>query len=159
MKKLLSCLLALVMSLSFLTGCGDAVADEFEEFLNTNMATVNAKYEDLTAELLKWSSFETDAEMIDSLSNIILPNIDEEIAMVNAIEVATEEVNAIKEKFLSMLDKYKEGYSAMLSALETADVTALENALTVVEEGLAVLEEYNKALEDLAKEKELTVEY
>ena len=159
MKKLLSCLLALIMTFSFLTGCGDAVTDEFEEFLNTNMVTVNAKYEDLKAELTKWSNFETDTEMIDSLSNIILPNIDEEIAMVTAIEVATEEVTAIKETFLSMLAKYKEGYSAMLSALETADITALENALTVVEEGIAILDEYNKALEDLAAEKDLTIGY
>ena len=159
MKKLLSCLFVLVMSLSVLTGCGDAVADEFEEFLNTNMTTVNEKYEDLKTELANWSNFETDAEMIDSLSNIILPNINEEIAMVNAIEVATEEVQSIKEKFLAMLDKYKEGYSAMLSALETTDITALENALTVVEEGLVSLEEYNKALEELAAEKELTIEY
>ena len=159
MKKLLSCLLALVMSLSLLTGCGDAVADEFENFLNTDMATVNAKYEDLKAELAKWNNCETDAEMIDSLNNVILPNINEEIAMVNAIELTTDEVKAVKAKFMTMLDTYKEGYGAMLTALEAADITALENSLTIIEAGLSALEEYNKALEDLAAEKGLTVEY
>ena len=159
MKKLLTCLFALAMSLSILTGCGDAVADEFETFLNTKMVAVNAKYTDLTAELAKWSSFETDAEMIDSLKNVIIPNIDEELAMLDAIELTTDEIKEIKAKYKTMLDKFKEGYSAMLSALEVADVTALENALTPVEEGLTALEEYNKALEDLAAEKGLTVEY
>ena len=159
MKKLLTCLLALVMSLSLLTGCGDAVADEFEKFLNEDMVTVNAKYEDLKTELAKWNNFETDTEMIDSLKNVILPNIDEEIAMVNAIELTTDEVNAVKAKFMTMLNKYKEAYSAMLTALEAADVTALENSVTIVQEGIAALDEYNKALEDLAAEKGMTVGY
>ena len=159
MKKLLTCLFALVMGLSLLTGCGDAVADEFETFLNTDMVAVNAKYEDLKTELAKWTNLETDAEMIDSLKNVILPNIDEEIAMVNAIELTTDEVKEIKAKFMTMLDKYKEGYSAMLTALETADITALENSLTIVEAGLTALEDYNKALEDLATDKGMTIEY
>ena len=159
MKKLLTCLFALVMGLSLLTGCGDAVADEFEKFLNEDMVTVNAKYEDLKTELAKWTNLETDAEMIDSLKNVILPNIDEEIAMVNAIELTTDEVKEIKAKFMTMLDKYKEGYSAMLTALETADITALENSLTIVEAGLTALEDYNKALEDLATDKGMTIEY
>ena len=159
MKKLLTCLLALVMSLSLLTGCGDAVADEFETFLNTDMVAVNAKYEDLKTELTKWNNFETDAEMIDSLKNVIIPNIDEEIAMVNAIELTTDEVKAVKAKFMTMLDKYKEGYSAMLTALETADVTALENSLTIVQEGLDAQTAYNTALEDLAAEKGMTIGY
>ena len=159
MKKLLTCLLALVMSLSLLTGCGDAVADEFETFLNTDMVAVNAKYEDLKTELTKWNNFETDAEMIDSLKNVIIPNIDEEIARVNAIELTTDEVKAVKAKFMTMLDKYKEGYSAMLTALETADVTALENSLTIVQEGLDAQTAYNTALEDLAAEKGMTIGY
>ena len=159
MKKLLTCLFALVMSLSVLTGCGDAVADEFETFLNTEMVAVNAKYTDLTAELAKWNSFETDAEMIDSLKNVIIPNIEEQLAMLDAIKLTTDEVKEIKAKYNTMLEKYNEGYSAMLTALEAADVTALENSLTLVEDGLTALEEYNKALEDLAAEKGMTIGY
>lgn len=159
MKKLLTCLFALVMSLSLLTGCGDAVADEFETFLNTKMVDVNAKYNDLITELEKWNNLETDAEMIDSLKNVIIPNIDEQLAMLDAIELTTDEVIAIKEKYKTMLEKYKEGYSAMLTALEVADITALENSLTLVEDGLTALEAYNKALEDLAAEKGMTIAY
>ena len=159
MKKLLSCLFALVMSLSLLTGCGDAVADEFETFLNTKMVDVNAKYNDLITELEKWNNLETDAEMIDSLKNVIIPNIEEQLAMLDAIELTTDEVIAIKEKYKTMLEKYKEGYSAMLTALEVADITALENSLTLVEDGLTALEAYNKALEDLAAEKGMTIAY
>ena len=159
MKKLLTCLFALVMSLSLLTGCGDAVADEFETFLNTKMVDVNAKYNDLITELEKWNNLETDAEMIDSLKNVIIPNIDEQLSMLDAIELTTDEVIAIKEKYKTMLEKYKEGYSAMLTALEVADITALENSLTLVEDGLTALEAYNKALEDLAAEKGMTIAY
>ena len=159
MKKLLSCFFALVMSLSLLTGCGDAVADEFETFLNTKMADVNAKYNDLITELEKWTNLETDTEMIDSLKKVIIPNIDEQLSMLNAIELKTDEVIEIKEKYKIMLEKYKEGYSAMLTALESADITALENSLTLVEEGLTALEAYNKALEDLAAEKGMTIAY
>ena len=159
MKKLLSCFFALVMSLSLLTGCGDAVADEFETFLNTKMADVNAKYNDLITELEKWTNLETDTEMIDSLKKVIIPNIDEQLSMLNAIELKTDEVIEIKEKYKIMLEKYKEGYSTMLTALESADITALENSLTLVEEGLTALDAYNKALEDLAAEKGMTIAY
>ena len=147
------------MSLSLLTGCGDAVADEFETFLNTKMADVNAKYNDLITELEKWTNLETDTEMIDSLKKVIIPNIDEQLSMLNAIELKTDEVIEIKEKYKIMLEKYKEGYSTMLTALESADITALENSLTLVEEGLTALDAYNKALEDLAAEKGMTIAY
>lgn len=159
MKKLLTCLFALAMSLSVFAGCGDAVADEFETFLNTDMATVNATYNDLITELEKWNNLETDTEMIDSLKNVIIPNLDKQLTMLNAIELTTEEVKEIKAKYKTMIEKYKEGYSAMLTALEAADVTALENSLTIVQEGLTALEAYNKALEDLATEKGMTVSY
>ena len=159
MKKIITCLFALIMGLSLLTGCGDAVADEFETFLNTDMVEINAKYEDLKTELTKWSNFETDVEMIDSLKNVIIPNIDEELAMLDAIELTTDEVKEIKAKFKTMLDKYKEGYELMLTALEASDAEALEKGLSVVQEGLTALEEYNKALESLATEKGMTVQY
>lgn len=159
MKKMIACLLTWIIGLSLLTGCGDAVADEFETFLNTDMVAINAMYTDLQTELAKWSNFETDVEMIDSLNNVIIPNIEEELTMLDAITLTTEEVKEIKAKFKTMLDKYKEGYEAMLAALEAGDAVALENSLTPIQDGITALEEYNKALESLAAEKGMTVQY
>lgn len=160
MKKMMIALLAMVMAIGMLTGCGsDPVAAELEKFLNTDMIAVNEKYEDLKAEMAKWSSLESDAEMIDSIKNIVLPNINDSLDLLSKIELQTEEVKAIKEKYKKMLDTYQEGYQGMLSAAEASDEAGVEAASAKLEEGIKILDDYNKALEDLSKEKNMEISY
>jgi len=58
-----------------------------------------------------------------------------------------------------MLDTYKEGYQGMLSAAEAGDAAAAETAGAKLDEGVKLLDEYNKALEALAKEKNMEISY
>ena len=159
MKKLMACLFAMVMGLFLLTGCGDPVADEFEKYLNTDMVEVTAKFVELKAEFTNWANYTTDAEMLDSINNKILPNIEEQFALLDKIELTTDEVTAVKAKYETMLNKYKDGYTQMLAAFEAADEAALEASLTLLQDGVTALNEYNAALEELAKEKGMTVQY
>lgn len=160
MKRTLTALLAIVMTIGMLTGCGsDPVAEELEKFLNTDMVEVNAKYEDLKAEMTKWGSLEDDAVLIASLEDIVLPNIDYSLKLLSEIELKTEEVNAIKGKYKKVLDTYKEGYQGLLSAAEDSDDEGVETAGEKLEEGVTLLEDYNKALEELAREKNMEIMY
>lgn len=160
MKKMIMSLLAMVMMVGILTGCGtDPVAEEFKKFLNTDMVEVNAKYEALKAEMKKWSSLSNDAALIASLKNTVLPNINGSLELLSKIELQTEEVKAIKVKYKKVLDTYKEGYQGMLSAAEKGDAAGIETAGAKLDEGMKLLDDYNKALETLAKEKNMKIEY
>ncbi|AQS60244.1 hypothetical protein [Desulforamulus ferrireducens] len=160
MKRIMTTLLAMVMMIAMLTGCGsDPVAEELEKFLNQDMVAVNAKYEELKAEMNKWDSLEDDAALIASLKGNVLPNIDESLAMLSKIDLQTEELKAIKEKYQKMLEAYKEGFQIMLSAAEAGDEAGVEASGVKIDEGIKLLDEYNKALEDLAKEKNMEVTY
>lgn len=160
MKRIMTTLLAMVMMIAMLTGCGsDPVAEELEKFLNQDMVAVNAKYEELKAEMNKWDSLEDDAALIASLKGNVLPNIDESLAMLSKIDLQTEELKAIKEKYQKMLEAYKEGFQIMLSAAEAGDEAGVEASGVKIDEGIKLLDEYSKALEDLAKEKNMEVTY
>lgn len=163
MKKLVKFVLGIVASamvIGALSGCmSDPVADDFTKFMNEDMVEVNANYEALKAESGKWESFETNEEMTNSISNVILPNINESLDKLAAIEPQTDEVKAIKDLYVKMLNTYKEGYEIMLEACNTDDETLVDQASAKIEEGLKLLDEYNLALEKLAKEKDLEVQY
>ncbi len=163
MKKLVKFVLGIVASamvIGALSGCmSDPVADDFTKFMNEDMVEVNANYEALKAESGKWESFETNEEMTNSISNVILPNINESLDKLAAIEPQTDEVKAIKDLYVKMLNTYKEGYGIMLEACNTDDETLVDQASAKIEEGLKLLDEYNSALEKLAKEKDLEVQY
>ncbi len=158
MKRGIAVLLVFVMMIGMLAGCGsDPVAKDLEKFINTDMVQVNAKYDALKAEMAKWESLETDEALVSSLKDTILPNIDESLDLLSKIELETEEVKAIKEKYKKVLDAYKEGFKGMLNAVETQGDTEAE--MVKLEEALKLLEDYNKMLEDLAKEKDMEVTY
>jgi hypothetical protein len=160
MKKTMILLLAMVMAIGVLTGCGtDPVAVELEKFLNTDMVEINAKYEDLKKEVAKWDSLEDDAALVASNKGTVLPNIDACLELLSKIELQTEDVKEIKAKYQKVLEVYKEGYQSMQSAAEAGDAAAVEAAGAKIDEGIKLLDEYNKALEALAKEKDMKVEY
>lgn len=160
MKKMITVLLTLATTIGMLTGCGgNPVAEELKKFLNTDMVEVNAKYEDLKTEMVKWNNLEDDAALIASIKNTVLPNINESLEMLTKIELQTEEVKAIKEKYKKVMEAYKEGYQEMLNAAEAGDVDGIEAGTKKIDEGVNLLDDYNKALEDLAKENDLEIQY
>lgn len=153
MKKLLVLLLMVVMSLTLMTGCGgDPVYDELENYMNVEMVEVNANYESIKAEVANWQNFTTDAELNASISDVLLPLIDDSLAKLDAMALETEEVNAIKDKYVAVMEAYQAGFSAILEG----DV---DTGNAKIEEGVALIDEYNTALEELAAEVGAEVTY
>ena len=138
-KKVMAGMLMGIMVIGMLTGCGgDPVADDFEKFLNTDMVDVNANYDKIKEESAKWGDLETNEEIKDSI---------------------TDEVKAIKEKYVKVMEAYKEGYTKMLEACDTNDEQTVTEATEKIDEGIKLLDDYNNALESLAKEKDMKIEY
>ena len=152
-KKVMAGMLMGIMVIGMLTGCGgDPVADDFEKFLNTDMVDVNANYDKIKEETAKWGDLETNEEIKDSINNGIMPNIDDSLDKLSKIKPETDEVKAIKEKYVKVMEAYKEGYTKMLEACDT-------EATEKIDEGIKLLDDYNNALESLAKEKDMKIEY
>ena len=159
MKKTIAAILAILLVFG-LTGCGsDSVAIELEKFINNNMTEVNQKYKNLKAEMSRWDDIEESEELIDSIINMVLPNLNESIDLLSKITLQTEEVKEIKDKYNIVLEAYKEGYQIMLTALENDEEGEIEKAEEKINEGVKYLDDYNKSLEELAKVKKMEVIY
>lgn len=160
LTKIMAGILMLVMALGMLTGCGgDPVADEFEKYLNTDMVDINANYEKIKTESQKWESLETNEAIAENINKEIIPTIDDSLDKLSKIKLQTEEVKAIKTKYEKVMITYKEGYNKMLEALSTGDENTANDATAKIDEGIKLLDEYNKALESLASEKDMKIEY
>lgn len=152
MKKIVSLLLMAVMALTLLTGCGNPVYDEFENFINVEMVEVSANYEKITAEAGKWAEYEEDAQLMASINDIMLPLVNDSLDKLEKINPETEEVKEIKAKYVKVMDAYKEGFTLILASLQAQDAEKMNAGDAKINEGITFLNEYNEALKALAEE-------
>ena len=159
MKKLLALLLMAVMSFTLLTGCSDPVYDDLENFLNVEMKEVNAEYTQVTAEVGTWETLEDDIAIKKSIDDTLLPLVNGSLEKLKGITPETEEVKAIKDKYVKVMEAYKTGFEALSEGCETQEEATINAGSQKLEEAVELLGEYNKALEELAKEHGSEVEY
>lgn len=159
MKKLLILTLTVVSAFLLFTACSDPLEEEFENFLNVQMADVNANYAAITAEAGNWANFTTDEELIASLRDNLIPKCEETLEILSEIEPASEEIKALKAKFVNVIELYKEGFSTLLVGVKAADEATMLEGNEKITEGIALLDEYNKGLEELAAQFGSTIEY
>ncbi|MBE6623795.1 MAG: hypothetical protein E7621_06410 [Ruminococcaceae bacterium] len=159
MKKIFALLLMVVMSVTLLAGCSDPVYDDLENFLNVEMKEVNEEYTKLTEEVGKWEAFEDDADIKKSIDSVLLPLVNSSLEKLKSITPETEEVKAIKDKYVKVMDAYKTGFEALSEGCETQEEATINAGSQKLEEAVELLDEYNKALEELAKEHGSEVEY
>ena len=159
MKKIFALLLMVVMSVTFLAGCSDPVYDDLSNYLNVEMVDVNADYEKLTAEVGTWETLEDDTAIKKSIDDTLLPLVNGSLEKLKDITSETEEVKAIKDKYVKVMETYKTGFEALSEGCETQDEATINAGSQKLEEAVELLGEYNKALEELAKEHGSEVEY
>ncbi len=159
MKKILAILLTAVMSVTLLAGCSDPVYDDLSNFLNVEMKDVNADYVKLTEEVATWSNIEDDAHLAENIEKVVLPLVDGSLTKLKDINPATDEVKALKIKYVMVMDVYKKGFEALLEGCKTQDEATINAGNESIEEALKLLDEYNKGLEELAKEHGAEIEY
>lgn len=159
MKKLTALLIAAVMMLASLTGCTNAVYDDFQNFLNVEMVEVNANYDKLLGELAVWDTLEYDAEIAEFIKASLIPLVDDSLAKLTKINPETDEVKEIKAKYVKVMEAYKAAFEDMHTAFSTGDEAVLEEGNAHLDEGMVLLDEYNAALEALAAEVGAEIQY
>ena len=159
MKKFTALLIAAVMMLTSLTGCSNAVYDDFHNFLNVEMVEVNANYDKLLEELAVWDTLEYDAEIAEFIKASLIPLVDDSLAKLTKINPETDEVKEIKAKYVKVMEAYKAAFDDMYTAFSTGDEAVLEEGNAHLDEGMVLLDEYNAALEALAAEVGAEIQY
>ena len=160
MKKIFALLLMVIMSVTLLAGCGtDPVYEDLSNYLNVEMVEVNADYEKITAEVGTWETLEDDNAIKKSIEDTLLPLVNGSLEKLTEINPATEEVKAIKDKYVKVMETYKTGFETLSEGCETQDEATINAGSQKLEEAVELLDEYNKALEELAKEHGSEVEY
>ena len=159
MKKFTALLIATVMILASLTGCTNAVYDDFQNFLNVEMVEVNANYDKLLEELTVWDTLEYDAEIAEFIKASLIPLVDDSLAKLTKINPETVEVQEIKAKYVKVMEAYKAAFDDMYTAFSTGDEAVLEEGNAHLDEGMVLLDEYNAALEALAAEVGAEIQY
>ena len=159
MKKFTALLIAAVMMLTSLTGCSNAVYDDFQNFLNVEMVEVNANYDKLLEELAVWDTLEYDAEIAEFIKASLIPLVDDSLAKLTKINPETVEVQEIKAKYVKVMEAYKAAFDDMYTAFSTGDEAVLEEGNAHLDEGMVLLDEYNAALEALAAEVGAEIQY
>ena len=159
MKKFTALLIAAVMMLASLTGCTNAVYDDFQNFLNVEMVEVNANYDKLLEELAVWDTLEYDAEIAEFIKASLIPLVDDSLAKLTEINPETDEVKEIKAKYVKVMEAYKAAFEDMYTAFSTGDEAVLEEGNAHLDEGMVLLDEYNAALEALAAEVGAEIQY
>ena len=159
MKKFTALLIAAVMMLASLTGCTNAVYDDFQNFLNVEMVEVNANYDKLLGELAVWDTLEYDAEIAEFIKASLIPLVDDSLAKLTKINPETDEVKEIKAKYVKVMEAYKAAFDDMYTAFSTGDEAVLEEGNAHLDEGMVLLDEYNAALEALAAEVGAEIQY
>lgn len=79
MKKFSALLLTFIIALMLLTGCGNALYDDLENFVNTEMAEINANYDEIKAEAGTWEDLDDYTDLADSLENVLIPLVDDSL--------------------------------------------------------------------------------
>ena len=94
-----------------------------------------------------------------SITNVMLPLVDDSLEKLEKIEPATEEVKELKAKYVKVMDAYKEGFTLTLEGAQQMDVDKVNAGNEKISEGITLLDEYNAALEALAEEKGMEIQY
>ncbi len=147
-----------VVAISLFSG-GDAVQDDLLDYLNndrTEMVELDAEVAELYE---KAQNSANDYTMYEILIDEVIPKSKELIKEAESIDMKTEEVKDVHERYLDAINKQNQALTLLLSALENQDYTALTQANEKLDESRKLMRNYESALTELAKEHDVELIY
>lgn len=155
MKKFIVTIVALLMCVAMLAGCGsDPVQDDLINYINNQVKPIAELENKVTTEYaaIKGDSKADDAAFAAKLKDVIIPANNELIAKAKATVPATEEVKKVHDKYIASVNAQNEAFVILLEAAQKNDEELVKTAnekLTVSEK---ISKEYLADLEALKKE-------
>ena len=159
-KKITALLLIAVMAVTFMTGCGtDPILDDLSNYLNVEMAEINANHTAIGEHDAKMRTLEDDEALAVYIEENILPLVYDSIQKLESVNPSTEEVLVLKEVYSAMMGAYKGGYEALCAGCITQDDEVIASAVELLEAAAETLDIYNQEVEALVSEHGGEVEY
>lgn len=172
-RKLLITMMAVVLAFSC-TACGDkkedtqgteakaeiSVKEEFVQFVGTDIPKADAK----EAEIMnKFNSYFAEGSTIDAdallkdLSENIIPQYKAFLDEVQAIEVTTDDIKALKDKYITAMTNQYDALTKMETAMKDKNKDVQAEAEKLLEDAHTNYAAYCDAVSDIAKRENITL--
>jgi len=148
----------LIPFLFLITACStDPVQEDLLQYVNEDMTTAfELEAKAVSAyDSVSGLNYTDDWTMYDTIQTTVIPNYNEFIKELNRVKVETDEVREIHEIYIKGADIQYNAFVKILTALETQDITLVEEANAMLEEARTLIREYMNELDKLAKEHEV----
>lgn len=155
-KSIMSVFAMLAAVCMLFTACGqDPVAKEIQDFANTKMKPVNEQYQKFSEDYNAISSHTTD--YVDYINDTLIPEVDGIISGVEEISTEHDEVTDLKEKYLKVMNGYRNAMQKCADAVANEDSEGLMSASEDLEQVTEDLNTYNTTLKDLGEKYDMKV--
>ena len=82
------------------------------------MKEVTENYTKITTEVGTWETLEDDTAIKKSIDDTLLPLVNGSLEKLKGITPETEEVKAIKDKYVKVMETYKTGFEALSEGIQ-----------------------------------------
>lgn len=165
-KRIYLALLSLVLVFAA-TGCGDkkeeektvSVQEDLVEFVNDELPAIETyRSTAVNSYNAYFVSEDIDtAVFLSDLQSTMIPNMETYITELTAVEVATEDVAALKDLYLQAAEKQCEAMRQVATAISEQDPQYLEQADTLIEEAQSLITQYESQLKILAIDNDVQI--
>jgi len=148
----------LIPFLFLITACStDPVKEDLLQYVNEDMTTAFELEAKAVAayDSVSGLNYTDDWTMYDTIQTTVIPNYNEFIKELNRVKVETDEVREIHEIYIKGADIQFNAFVKILTALETQDITLVEEANAMLEEARTLIRQYMTELDKLSKEHEV----
>ncbi|MFC7371114.1 hypothetical protein ACFQPF_05445 [Fictibacillus iocasae] len=144
-----------------LAGClSDPVAEEMVTYVNKTMKPLSEQEEEVKElyEGVTGNNYTDDQTLYTALTEEIIPKYNEFLKDVESIELETEEMQELHEKYIEAVQIQQNGMLSLVTALEEQSFEKVNEANGKLNEARKMMRDYQKDIKKLADEHEVTFE-
>lgn len=154
-------LASILMFILVLSGCdGDPVQDDLLNYVNEQMPAladdeteIVGKYADVTC-----MNYTDDYILYDALKLEIIPEYNEFLSDLEAVEIETDELRKIHEDYIEAANIQASAFLQIVTAIENQDSAIINEANEKLNTARKMMRDYKSDVEKLAKEHDVKLE-
>lgn len=160
MKKIISMTIVFCFLISLMTGCGkdNEIKVDLQKYIS-DLALIQEEH-DLAVNTYNsyFSGQSNDPKvLLQLLNDTIIPTYEEYLISLDAVVPVTDEVKALKDKYVDVINTEYEAMKIIDKTLTDMKTDSLSEANTKLADAAALYEEYKKELSDLAIENDIVI--
>lgn len=167
MKKIVYIAVVTLALASLFAGCGKksadaavSVKDDVVEFVNEELPAAKADHDNAIGIYNAYFTGSSDQDLDafkTSLQDTAIPAMENCITTISNIEVATDEVKALKDSYLQSVQKECEAMKMVVSAIDGENADYLTQADSLIAEAATLRSDYQTKLQAIANEQGIVV--